>query len=73
VVSILEELLSTAEFEVERASLAWRALANYRTGSADFSDYLIAQVSHDYDACPVHTLDRKAAKHPDFLLVDVAP
>ena len=71
VAAILEKLLSTAEFEVERASLAWRALADYRTGSADFSDYLIAQISHEYDACPVHTLDRKAAKHPDFVLVDV--
>lgn len=70
---ILEKLLSTAEFEVERASLAWRALADYRTGSADFSDYLIGQVSHEYDACPVHTLDRKAAKHPNFVLVSVTP
>ena len=71
VTKILDKLLSTTEFEVERASLAWRALADYRTGSADFSDYLIAQISHEYDACPVHTLDRKAAKHPNFALVDV--
>lgn len=73
VVAILEGLLSTAEFEVEHASLAWRALTDYRAGSADFSDYLIGQVSHKYDACPVHTLDRKAAKHANFVLVDVEP
>ena len=73
VAAILEGLLSTAEFEVEHASLAWRALADYRTGTADFSDYLIGQVSREYDACPVHTLDRKAAKHPSFVLVDVDP
>jgi len=71
VCQILEKLLSTAEFEVERASLAWRALADYRSGPADFSDYLIAQVANEYGACPVHTLDRKAARNSRFALVDV--
>ena len=73
VVAILESLLSTAEFEVEHASLAWRALTDYRTGSADFSDSLIGHVSREYDACPVHTLDQKAARHPNFVLVDGNP
>ncbi len=71
VAAIVRKLLSTAELEAERASLAWRALADYRTGPADLSGYLIAQVTRECNACPVHTLDRKAAKHRDFLLVDV--
>jgi len=70
VADIVGKLLSTVEFEVERAALAWRALAEYRSGPADFSDYLIAQISYEHDACPVHTLDRKAARNPNFMLVD---
>jgi len=70
VAAIVGKLLSTSEFEVERPGLAWRALTEYRTGPADFSDYLIGQIAGEYDASPVHTLDRKAAKSPAFMLVD---
>lgn len=73
VAAILEKLLATAEFEVERSMLAWRALNEYRVGPADFSDYLIAQIAWECDALPVHTLDRKAARSPSFVLVATDP
>jgi predicted nucleic-acid-binding protein len=69
IAAILGKLLSTAEFEVERSRLAWRALMEYAEGTADFSDYLIGQVAHEFGATPVHTLDRKAGKSPNFLLL----
>ena len=73
ITKILTKLLTTAEFEVERSVLAWRALNEYQAGPADFSDYLIGQVAHEYDATPVHTLDRKAAKGRHFKLVKTNP
>ena len=73
VAGILEKLLSTVEFEIECADVAWRALAEYREGPADFADYLIGQVAGVYDAIPVHTLDQKAAKNAHFVRVDVNP
>lgn len=70
IAAILGRLLTTAEFEVEQAALAWQALDEYRVGPADFSDYLIGQVARTHDAAPVHTLDRNAAKGPNFILLD---
>lgn len=68
--AILTKLLATAEFEVERSLLAWRALRQYGAGTADFADYLIGEVARECDASPVHTLDRKAGKSPNFVLVE---
>lgn len=69
IAAILERLLATAEFEIQHATFVWRALGDYRAGPADFSDYLIGQIAGENQAIPVHTLDRKAARHPHFLLV----
>ncbi|MDX9981582.1 MAG: type II toxin-antitoxin system VapC family toxin [Lentisphaeria bacterium] len=69
IAAILERLLATAEFEIQQATLVWRALGDYRAGPADFSDYLIGQIADEHQATPVHTLDRKAARQPLFLLV----
>jgi len=66
---VLERLLTTTEFEVERSVIAWRALNEYRSGPADFSDYVIGHVAVACEATPVHTLDRKAARSPYFTLV----
>ena len=70
IAAILTKLLATAEFEVERSMLAWRALQEYGEGTAGFSDYLIGEVVRECDASPVHTLDRKAGKSPNFVLVE---
>lgn len=69
VAHILDRVLSTAEFEMERSSLAWRALQRYRQGPADFADYVIAETCAQADATPVATLDRKAARCPLFRLL----
>lgn len=67
--SILEYILMTSCFEVEQSDRVWKALQTYRSDAADFSDYLIGVTARSYDAAPVHTLDRKAARHSDFLLI----
>jgi predicted nucleic-acid-binding protein len=40
--------------------------------SAVFSDFLLAQVAREHDAVPVATLDKKASRSDDFVLVETA-
>lgn len=69
IAAIVARVLETDSFEVESSDLAWKALSEYRTGPADYSDYLIAQVAKKHDAVPVYTLDRKAARSSLFKIV----
>ena len=66
VVGVLENLLTAAELEVEQSSLAWRALRDYRTGSAEFADYLIAHVNDAAGAKYTFTFDSRAGRHGLF-------
>jgi predicted nucleic-acid-binding protein len=40
-VSVLEKILSTIEFEIEDKEIVYQALSSYRQGSGDFADYFI--------------------------------
>jgi predicted nucleic-acid-binding protein len=62
VAEIIERLLQTPILIVENAEIAWRALAGYRTGAADFADYLIARRCAALGCETVYTFDKKAAR-----------
>ena len=62
-------LLQTTGIRVQDAPLVSRAVAAYRTGSADLSDYLIGGINKMLGCAATATFDRKAATHPDFELV----
>ena len=60
---LLDQLLVTAELDIENEQLARRALSAWRDGAADYSDYLIA-LSNQADGCEVtYSFDRKLARH----------
>ena len=63
---VLEKLLTAAELEVEHSAVAWRALRDYRTGPAEFADYIIAHLNSSSAVEYTITLDRKAARHALF-------
>lgn len=63
---ILEKLLTAAELEVEQSAIAWRALRAYRTGPAEFADYVIVYLNDSAEVEYTITLDRKAARHALF-------
>ncbi len=65
-VSLIEHILSVAEFEIEHESLCRGALAAYRNGPADFADYLIGGVSLTSGCSVVLTFDKAALKSPGF-------
>jgi predicted nucleic-acid-binding protein len=61
IVATLQRLFEVDRFRVEAPALAWRALAEYRSGG-DFSDALIA-LANEHEGCDyTATFDRAAAK-----------
>jgi predicted nucleic-acid-binding protein len=62
IVYYLEGLLSSDDLEIERKAAALAALADYREGSADFSDYLLAEVNVNLGCASTATFDGKALK-----------
>ena len=57
--SILEKILATSLFEVQHRTLVRRALAEYRTGKADFADYLLGWMGQEAGCSATVTFDRK--------------
>ena len=68
-VPLLKQILSTSNFEIPDSSLIWKAIYNYETGNADFSDYLISQTNHQLGAQTTWTFDKKASKQSLFQLL----
>jgi predicted nucleic-acid-binding protein len=58
VAATLEKILDTAQFTVEHADLARRALDEYRRGRGDFADYLIGWRNRDAGCRHTATFDR---------------
>ena len=54
----LDQILSTAEFEVERRDDARQALRDFRATKADFSDALIGRINQSLGADHTVTFDR---------------
>jgi len=67
-IGLLEQLLITAELDVENESLARDALTAWRDGTADYSDYLIARSNQASGCDTTYSFDRKLAGHPAVTL-----
>lgn len=63
VVSVLEQLLVTAEFEVEHEEVVRSAVTEFKVGKADFSDYVIMCISREAGCKQMFSFDQKLAKH----------
>jgi predicted nucleic-acid-binding protein len=61
-------LLDDRTFFVQGRERVERALASYRRGQAEFSDYLIGQIAEQEGATTTYTFDRKLARSPGFEL-----
>ncbi len=62
----LEILLDAPEFVVDKAAEATRALASYRSGPADFSDYFLAEINRSAGCATTATFDDDALKSPEL-------
>lgn len=66
---LVEQILRTASFRVQRSDEAWSALNLYRKDSSDFADCLITCANRAADCTETATFDRQAAQTTGFRLV----
>lgn len=66
VATTLDRILRTAQFEVQDKETAWSAWADYRSGKADFADYLIGRANGKRGAAHTVTFDQKLKGHKQF-------
>lgn len=57
-VGLLEELLDTSRFEIERRDLVRKALDDYRANKADFADCLIGRTNEAHGSQHTLTFER---------------
>lgn len=65
----IEQILATAQFEVERLDEARKALADFRTTKSDFSDALIGRINRSLGAEHTMTFDRDLKAVDTFRLL----
>lgn len=68
-VSVVEEILSSALFEVQDRDLVRRALSDFRQGRADFSDYLNGWQSWRAGCEHTVTFDKKLKGEEGFVVL----
>ena len=66
---VIEDLLTSADLEVEHAAEAWDALRSYRVEKAGFADLLIGRINAHHGCRTTATFDRKAGRSGDFKTV----
>lgn len=69
VASILDRILRTAQFEFQDKETVWSAWADYRTGKADFADYLIGRANGRHGAEQTVTFDQALKGHKQFCVL----
>jgi predicted nucleic-acid-binding protein len=64
--AVLDGLLQTSVFEIERLPQVTAALNRYRQGRAGFADYLIGEIAGTAGCTETLTFDRKLKGTPGF-------
>ena len=65
----LEQIFTTAQFEIERLDEARQALGDFRSSKADFSDALIGRINRSLGAKHTVTFDRNLKAVETFRLL----
>ncbi|MEO5923402.1 MAG: type II toxin-antitoxin system VapC family toxin [Bryobacteraceae bacterium] len=63
---VLERLLDTDAFQIEREDLASRCVGEFRTGKAGFADFLIGAIAQKAGYERVYTFDKDLRGAPGF-------
>jgi len=69
IADVLERILDTAQFEVERAREARDALRDFQSGKAGFADALIGRINRTLGATYTATFDRDLKSLDTFRLL----
>ena len=68
-VDVLEKILATRQFVVEKSDLVWRALDDFKGTKADFSDCLIGRANRDQDCRYTASFDKGTKNLETFQFV----
>jgi predicted nucleic-acid-binding protein len=68
-IAAVEVLLRQRELVIEARAEVMTALGLWRTGKADFSDYLLGSLNRSRGAMPTYTFDQAAAESGMFALL----
>ena len=69
IAAAIEQILETAQLDVESSGDVAAAVKDYRRGAADFADCLLVRVNAATGCTHTVTFDRRAAKLPGFKLL----
>jgi len=67
---IIEKILNTEQFEIEKIDVVWRAFQEFKKKTkVDFADCLLAQINIDSSCKETVTFDKAAAKTSGYRLL----
>ena len=69
IADVLEKILRTRQFHICQHEILWKALRDYKNGSADFADSVIGHSNIHNGSKTTLTFDKKAAKLSSFDLL----
>jgi len=69
IVDVLKKILMTAEFSIENSDLVWKAMKEYESGQADFSDYIIGLSNLQNNCEYTVSFDKSVADFPGFMIL----
>jgi predicted nucleic-acid-binding protein len=71
ILNTLERILRTAQFELVEKDILWLALAGYRHGRGDFSDYYLGWANQRDGAKITLSFDRSLKGDPRFQILSI--
>ena len=66
IASVIEQLLQISQLQIMEPEAVWRALSDFKTSNADFSNHLIARANVVNGCKSTVTFDNKAGKQVCF-------
>lgn len=69
VLEVLERILETPTFQIQGRNLVREAVARFREGRADFSDYLLGRIHHDAGCEETWTFESRLSDSEGFALL----
>lgn len=70
IADVLDNILATKQFEIERKDITRQAVRDYRAGSGDLADYLIGRINHACGCDVTASFDRALNNAANFLAFD---
>jgi predicted nucleic-acid-binding protein len=69
IANVIEQILITSVFEIQNSETVWKAVRDYRTNNADFTDFIIAHANKGAGVKITYTFDKKAGGNSLFRLL----